>query len=74
LAYLTELNSVSVRRDPSNHLENSLFDFILTDAGSLVTRYRKSLLSKRYKAYSSYIEAFVREANDSESSPERVRR
>ena len=61
LAYLTELDAVSVRRNSSNHFENSLFDFILTDARSLVSRYRKSLLSKRYKDYSSYIEAFVYE-------------
>jgi hypothetical protein len=67
LTDLAELDSVPVRRNSSNHLENTFFDLILTDARSLVTRYRRSLLSRRYKDYSNYIEAFVHEAHDLQS-------
>jgi len=65
LPYFPKLNTVPVGRNSSNHLGDSLFDFDLTNAWSLVTRYRKSLLSKRYKTHSNRIEAFARERRSS---------
>ena len=67
LAYLTELDAVPVRRNSSDHLENSFFDFVLADARSLVTRYRKSPLSNSYRIYSTCIEAFARESRNSQT-------
>jgi len=44
LAYFAEFHAVPVRGNPPNHLENSLFDLVFADAGTLETRYRSSLL------------------------------
>jgi len=47
LAYLSELHPVSMRRNPPDHPENPLLDLVFTDARSLETWYRSSLLSER---------------------------
>jgi hypothetical protein len=67
LAYLPKLYAVSVRRNPSNHLENPFFDFFFANTWSLEARYLKSLLFERNRAYSKYIEASVREIDGSQT-------
>ena len=51
-----------MRRDFSNHLEDSFLNFFFAYAWSLVTGDRKSLLSDGDNGCFSYIEAFVCES------------
>jgi len=62
LAYLTKLYPIPVRRDSSNHLEDSFLNFFFAYSWSLVTGDRKSLLSDGDNGCFSYIEAFVCES------------
>jgi hypothetical protein len=64
LAYLAKLYAIPVRRDFSNHLEDSFFNFFFAYSWSLVTGNRNSLLSNGDNGCFSYIEAFVCESED----------
>jgi len=50
---------MTVWSNSADEFENSLFDFVLVDAWTLVTWYRSSLLCQEDTSPSRYNEAFV---------------